>query len=200
MIDSLTVGGMVLEKDVPDMIDANEQLIYDLKTMTSSRLKDRKDMIDAIAVGNLCQPLIFGGIDFGKASDCAGRATYWLVPFKYKTAGFKFCNIRSDFGGLVWRFQDYYGINLKDLPIKYNFAMADLYFGKFADEELKRLRTIIRIMLNSRYGMYGTAIDESIYEKHTKYIMHIPRGANTINFDRWFDWFYNNVIKLRRKK
>jgi hypothetical protein len=138
----------------PDAIDNKNNLIYDLKTMTNSRLKDKKDMIDAIAIGGLCQPLIFGGIDFAKAPDYAGRATYWVVPFKYKTAGFKFCDIRSDFGGLVWRFQDYYGINLKDLPINYNFEMAKKFYKNWSDELLSLFKRHFKLFINGLYGKY----------------------------------------------
>lgn len=193
MIDSLVVGNVVLEKEVPDAIDNENNLIYDIKTMTNSRLKDRKDMVDAISTGTLWQHQTYFGIDFGKGHDETGRVMYWVAPYKYKTAGFNH--------HMTWKYiYGWWGLDLKNLPINYNFDMAKLYFGNFIDEELTRNKRIVRLMLNSRYGMLG-ANAKSMYDFYKKYnVLYAPRSAYKMNFDKWFEYFYDNVIKLRRRK
>lgn len=182
MIDSLVVGGVVLEKEVPDS-DINLKNLCD----TIERPMKR---IDAL----------IHGIDFGAGPDHTGRVYYWVAPFKYKTAGINHQMVHSDFG-MTWKYvYGWWGLDLKNLPINYNFDMAKLYFGNFVDKESARNKIIIRLMLNTRYGLIY-ADRKSTYNFCKKYnVLYAPRSAYKMNFDRWFELFYGDIEKIRRNR
>lgn len=100
-----------------------------------------------------CLAPMYIEIDWSKKPDYTGRVIYWVAPFKYKTAGFDHQMIHSDFG-MAWRLYGYYGIDLKDLPIDYNFAMAKEFYKNWTDGLLNEVKINLRMFINGLYGKY----------------------------------------------
>lgn len=132
------------------LVDANELLLKEFPDYTFEKKDDSRfggyvnDKRPLKYIYTSCFTPTYFGVDFGKAPDYAGRVIYWVAPFKYKTAGFDHQMVHSDFG-FVWRFINHDIISLHDLPIKYNFEMADRYYEKYLDNII---REFDRLLLN----------------------------------------------------
>lgn len=122
--------------------------------MIDKRPLKRADEIDAFQYIPYSKRPMYIDIDWSKSPDYTGRVIYWVAPFKYKTAGFDNFMLHSELG-MMWRFvYGYYGLDLKDLPINYNFTMAKEFYKSWSDELLNKFVKRLRLFINGLYGKH----------------------------------------------
>jgi len=164
MADEIKAIDLDVDKDGVHFINAKDQLAKEFSDLTIKKEDDSKfgGFVNAEiykkATKNIYDSLrktpVYIGVDWSKTPDYTGRVIYWVAPFKYKTAGFDPRTIHSDFG-MMWRFvYGYYGLDLKDLPINYNFDMAKEFYKNWTDGLLNEFTRSLKMFINSLYGKY----------------------------------------------